>query len=356
MKKDNSGGKRTMYVLDTNAFYYAAGISECTYDVEKLRSLIDTSDVFISSTTLFEFLIKYRDDLATVHKGGTYLWEKSIKLAGNVINPLPHNFSGDIMNITDKDLQNLCDTILENKIDVESRFISLLFDMCLLSGYYFSALAEGTEPSGFCYEVLSKVGRMFTKINLDIFVNIFTEGYKTDDCENYVRNCFYNLLAFELEKGIPFIERAKMISDDDEIPDLDEWLPSENYSNDTKIIYNKMKHKTSTSFLQRLAVNYWKNNDDPELKKHIQKIKEIFDKKVKFTALQDFFYDTLSDIMTKGAALWKNNLLDAIILCNIQESHVMITYDTGVIKRIEKRKSEYPKYQESIDIINSLKE
>lgn len=29
-----------MYVLDTNAFYYAAGISECTYDVEKLRELV----------------------------------------------------------------------------------------------------------------------------------------------------------------------------------------------------------------------------------------------------------------------------------------------------------------------------
>ena len=105
-----------MYILDTNAFYYAAGISECTYDVQKLRNLINTNEVFIASTTLFEFLIKHRNDLNIVHKGGKYLWEKNIKLAGNVINPLPNDFSGDIVNITDKDLQKLCNEILVNKI------------------------------------------------------------------------------------------------------------------------------------------------------------------------------------------------------------------------------------------------
>lgn len=61
-----------MYVLDTNAFYYAAGISECTYDVKKLEKLIDDNEVFISSTTLFEFLIKFRNDIDTIHHGGEF--------------------------------------------------------------------------------------------------------------------------------------------------------------------------------------------------------------------------------------------------------------------------------------------
>ena len=320
-----------MYVLDTNAFYYAAGISECTYDVEKLQKLVDENEVFISSTSLFEFLIKFRNDIQTIHKGGKYLWEKKIKLAGNVINPLPNNFTGDIINLTESELQTLCSNILENKIDAESRFISILFDMCLFSGFYFSAMSDGVEPSGFCFEVFEKAFRMFANINLEVFVDIFTEGYKTDDCENYVRNCFYNLLAFELEKGIPFIERAKAVKDEDEIPDIDDWLSSEDYSHDTEKLSNKMKAKTSTAFLQRLAIKYWKSNNDPELKNHISKLKSIFDKKVKLTALQDYYYDTLVGIMTKGAALWKNDLLDAIILCNVQDLHVMITYDASIV-------------------------
>jgi len=346
---------RKLYVIDTNAFYYASGISECTYDIRKLNKLIETNEVFISSTSLFEFLVKYRNDLKTVCKGGRYLWEKKIRIAGNVINPIPKSFSGNIMNITADELNRLCVDILANKIDVESRFISLLFDMCLLSGFYFSALSDGTEPSDFCYDMLGKVCRMFVPINLDVFVDIFTEGYKTDDCENYVRNCFYNLLAFELEKGIPFIERAKSIKDDDGIPGFDEWISVEDYNKDTKALNNRMKAKTSTAYLQRLAVNYWKNNNDPELKQHISKIKAIFDKKVPHSALQDYFYDTLVDIMTHGAALWKNDFLDAIILCNVQDLHVLITYDNGVIKRMDRRKREYPKYLESINAINKLK-
>ena len=343
-----------MYVLDTNAFYYASGIAQFTYDVKKLQKLIDDNEVFISSTSLFEFLIKYRKDIDTIHKGGRFLWEKRIKVAGNILNALPKSFSGDIVNITKTELNELCKDVLENKIDVESRYISLLFDMCLFSGFYFSALSDGKEPSGFCFEVFEKIYKMFAQINLELFVNIFTEGYETDDCENYVKNCFYNLLAFELEKGIPFIERAKTVNDND-IPEADEWVSTEDYYNDTQKLNNKMKAKKSNAFLHRLAVTYWKNNNDPELREYILKITTIFDKKVKFAALQDYLNDTLFKMMTNGAVLQKNDFLDAIILCNVQDSHVLITYDNGVIERMDKRKDKYSKYRESVQIISELK-
>ena len=287
--------------------------------------------------------------------GGKYLCEKKIKIIGNVINPLPDDFSGDIMNITDIELGKLCIDVLKNKIDVESRFVSVLFDMCLFSGYYFSALDKGTEISNFCYEVLGKVYKMFASINLEIFAEAFTRGYKTNSCENYVRKCFYDSLSFELEKGIPFIEAAKT-SDPEKIKDIDKLIAEEKYCQYTKKINNKMQKKTSIKFLQRLAITYWKNNNDPELSIYISKIKAIFDEKMKLTALQDYFYDMLVDIMTKGAALQKNDLLDAIILCNVQDKHMLITYDNGVIKRMEKRKNKYPRYLESIKIIEKLKE
>ena len=68
-----------MYVLDTNAFYYAAGISECTYDVSKLQKLIEDNEVFISSTTLFEFLIKFRENIDIIHKGTNHTNASYIK-------------------------------------------------------------------------------------------------------------------------------------------------------------------------------------------------------------------------------------------------------------------------------------
>lgn len=352
-----SGWKESgkMYVIDTNAFYYAAGISECTYDVERLRNLIENNNTFISSTSLFEFLIKYRDDINTIHKGGEYLCEKKIKLAGNVFNPLPDGFSCDIMNIPDEAFKTLCEKILENKIDIESRFISLLFDMCIFSGCYFVAMSDGTEPSRFCYEILVKICKLLGQINLDIFVDIFTEGYKTDDCENYVRHSFYNLLAFELKQYIPFVEKAKLIGDNDNIPDIDVWLPLEDYTSRVEQFSSMMEHKTSAQFLHRIAVEYWKNNNDPELKKYINELQNRFNKKVKHKALQEYFYDTLVRIMTSGAALWKNDFLDALILCNVQDKNLLITYDNGVIKQMKRREDENLKYKESLSVISNLK-
>ena len=344
-----------VYVLDTNAFYYASGISQCTYDVNKLRKLINENEVFISSTSLFEFIIKYRNDIDIIHAGGKYIENNGISIAGNVLNPLPEGYSWRLSTITEQDLQHLCEDILNNKIDVESRFISLLFDMCLFSGYYFVALATGEEISDISFEVFTKVYKMFTAINLEVFEEIFREGYKTDDCENYVRKCFYNLLAFELEKGIPFIERAKELDDAEALISIDDFISEDDYSDATSKIARAMKSRTSTEYLQRLAIKYWKFNNDQELKKHIKNITTIFDKKVELTALQDYFNDTLEKILTSGAALWKNDFLDAIILCNVQNLHTMITYDNGVIERIRKRKDKYPKYAESINVIEMLK-
>ena len=41
--------------------------------------------------------------------------------------------------------------------------------MCLMSGYYFSAYSDGSEPSEFSYQVLLKVSEMFLLFNLDFF-------------------------------------------------------------------------------------------------------------------------------------------------------------------------------------------
>lgn len=344
-----------MYVLDTNAFYYAAELSEFTYDKEKLKELISNNDTFISSTSLFEFLVKHKDNIDIVRKGGRYLWENHIKLAFNVFNPMPEHFFDDLINISEEQYQLMYNDILKNKIDTESRYTSLLFDMCLFSGYYFAAMSNGKEPCEYCFAALETTFRLFSDCVIEVFKQIYEEGYKTDDCENYVRNCFYNLLAFMLEKGIPFIEQAKNVTSDEEFKNTDEWFTLEDYSRLASRLASKMERITSTAFLQRLAITYWKNNNDPELKKHIARLRMIFDKKIKYAALQDYCYDTLVNILVHGAALWKNDFLDALIMCNMQDQHQLITYDNGVLQRMERRRTEYKQYDESLKTIDYLK-
>jgi len=181
-----------MYVIDTNAFYYAAEISEFTYSKEKLQEFIRTHETIISTTSLFEFLIKHKDKIDIVQKGGKYLYQNNIKIASNVINPLPEHFIDDLANISQESLDVLCAEILKNKINVESMFTSVLFDMCLFSGYYFTALSDGTEPCEYCFGVLEATYRMFATIVLDAFKELYTPlgmrtvGVKYKENDGYI--------------------------------------------------------------------------------------------------------------------------------------------------------------------------
>jgi len=159
-----------------------------------------------------------------------------------------------------------------------------------------------------------------------------------------------------LEKGIPFIEKAKSIKTEEEYRNVDNWLPSEEYSHLTEQLLRKFKKQRSTAFLHRLSVIYWQHNNDPELKQHIARLRAIFDKKIACPALQDYFYDTLVNILVHGGALYKNDLLDAIILCNTQDQHLLITYDGGVINRMRKREHENDVYKNSLLAIKKLQE
>lgn len=346
-----------MYILDTNAFYYASGISNFTYDVNKLQTFIKNNPTFISSTSLYEFFIKFRDDLSIIHQGGEFLQDNNIQIVGNVINPLPDYFSDDIMNITETEFQRICEYALKNKIDAEAKLTTILFAECLLLGYYISLMSSEVEPCDFSDFVTSRVFKLFMMIIPDTFRKIYAEGYEMKNCENHVRKCFYSLLAFCLEKGIPFIEQSKCINENEECLSYNDLFPLEEYSNATSKLSKKIqKRSSSTAFLNNMVNEYIKNNSEHDLLKCISKLQSMFNEKVNYTALQEYFYDTLTSITMSGSALWKNDLLDAIILCNVQDEHVLITYDNGVINRMEKRKSEHFKYQESIDTINELKQ
>ncbi len=345
-----------MYVLDTNVLYYVLGLSTCEADMEKLEKFIANNEVFISTTSLYEFIIKNRNNSCAIQKCGKFIADNNIIIASNKMNPIPDGFSLEIEKISNTKLKELCEKILENKIDIESRFISLVFNLCLFSGYYFSANLLGEEPTAFCGYVLKAIYKMFGVINTKVLNQIFEEGYETDDCENYVKECFYNLLDFELRYGIPYIEKANNISDNTESLDIEDWFDSEDFVAPNEDIVKKKRRVTSTKYLQKLGVKYKKNNNDPYLQKHIGKLSSIINTKIPFSALQDYFYDTLDLIISNGAALRKNDFLDALIMCNIQDEHVLVSFDKGVINRMEKRKNQYPRYQESLKVYYMLKE
>ena len=345
-----------MYILDTNAFYYAAGFSNFSYDVERLQRFIDSNEIILSTTSLFEFFTKNRNNIDIIREGGKYLREKNIRIASNKINPLPTHFVDDIEHITLKQFQLLIPEILKNKIDVESRFTALLFDLCVFAGYYFIAMSDGKEPCEYCFASLQHIYKILSSTVLNTFQTYYTEGYSTNNCETYLRDKFYSYLSTMLELGIPFIEKAKMVKSDEDYLNVDGWFSSEYYSKQSEIIASKINKKTSISYLHRLGVAYKKSNNDPELKTFIQNVESRYNKRITLQALREYYYDTLYNILVCSAALHKNDLLDAIILCNTQDGHKLITYDTNMIKRMERYQYNSLIYKESLKTISDLKQ
>lgn len=341
-----------MYVLDTNAFYYASEISTFSYSLDKLQRLISENEIFISSTSLFEFFIKYRNELATIHKGLRYIIDNKIKIVGNVINPLPDDF--DISNITEEKFTTICSEILENKVEVESCFVSVVFLMCLFSGYYFILDPPTDTADDFATYVMSTTFKKFSEEIPAEFKTIFEEGYKINDCENYVKKRFYELLGALLVTGIPAIELAKKNGTDEKIA-TDEWLSADLFSLKMEKMKSKLKNKTSNKLLQNISNNYKKTHSKKQYRHVIENLSSIFNSKIKYTALQEYTYDILIGILEHGMALWKNDLLDAIILCNLQDQHVLITYDKELIKRMIERQGQHEKYRQSVEIIAELK-
>lgn len=73
-----------MLFLDTNAFYYATNLSSNNYvNNKKLREFIIGNEVAISSVSFFEFLVKYRNSIDTIHLGCDFLSENNIKIMYN---------------------------------------------------------------------------------------------------------------------------------------------------------------------------------------------------------------------------------------------------------------------------------
>jgi len=204
-----------MLFLDTNAFYYAAGISTASINLPGLVKLISENETCISVVSLHEFLVKFRNDIGVIKKGLQFLADYHIKTAYNKFFPKPENLEYINVDMSESELDTFVQSILQEKIDIESRFASIIFTSCFFSGAAFSAAKNiDSGMTGLATEVVWRAVTVVNKGNVDVFRQIFTDGYATDDCENYVRHAFQNLLGIYFQALIPICEAAKDTKDD----------------------------------------------------------------------------------------------------------------------------------------------
>ena len=112
--------------LDTNAFYYACGLSEITtVDIENLRKAISASSkTTLSVVSVYEFVSKFRKDIDAIHRGGAYQREQNIGIAFNPYfsadRELDLNADGslktDLAHITEDQLSRYLKRVINEKV------------------------------------------------------------------------------------------------------------------------------------------------------------------------------------------------------------------------------------------------
>lgn len=335
--------------LDTNAFYYAAGLSNGDIETEKLREYISQNEVAISSVSFYEFLTKFKNEIDKIHKGSVFLSDKHIKIAYNKYFQYHDELRCDFTNISEQELGSVMKIILTNKIDVESRFASIIYDLMLFSGLYFYFMPEGESASDIKGHIFETCFKVFALSSLEVFREIFKEGYDIDNCEKYVRNATKNLLEFSYSVLLPVLDAAIEVQTEEEFREL---LDKFDFMGSAEIQSKRIQRcDSSIVYLSKMATKYNKSSKDSSLVNYLEKITQPIIKKIPEKALQEYLKEIASKCCKNGSAFMKNDILDAIILCNIENEHQLITFDNGLLEHMRKYKENRPTYKSSLELI-----
>lgn len=342
-----------MLFLDTNAFYYAAGISTTSINLPGLLKLISENETCISVVSLHEFLVKFRNDVGIIKTGLQFLADHHIKTAYNKFFPKPQNLEYINVDMSESELSTFVQSILQEKIDVESRFASIIFTSCFFSGAAFSAAKNiDSGMTNLATEVVWRAVTVVSTGNVDAFKQIFTDGYATDDCENYVRRAFQDLLGIYFQALIPICEAAKDTKDDITV---DEFMGLHNWDDLSEQLSRRMaRSDTTLGYLARIARAYWRESSDAHLVKYLRNFAKPICKAIPDAALQEYIVDIVERCCLQGGAFWKNDILDAFILCNLLEENKIVTFDKGAINHMEKHRADRKMYDESLKLIDTL--
>lgn len=345
-----------MIYLDTNTLYYACGISEHTQcNTDQLNEIIAGNDVAISIATMYEFVLKWRNNINQIHKIGAFLGTNNIKVFENPYYQLPEKFplGWNVISETDKEI--FVRQILPNKIEVEARLAAIVFSICFISIADFIVQDEHRGTIGEYYmDVFHQMMNMMREADIAVFKNILEEGYTTEDCENYLRKAFDNYMEFWLSCFVPILKTAAEADSYEKYMELEtstDWKAlSENISKKIN------RNQTTMEFIKKRARQHWKNIGDDQLMSYLGDIRKSIDKKISHESMQEYLADIIANILLNGSSFWKNDIIDAVIMSHIRNAgDILITFDKGAINHMEMYKKDYNIYEASLQMINQLK-
>jgi len=329
-------------VLDTNAFYAYFGEKNLNIltpnqkiDRDKFNDLISSpnNEIVISTVTIYEFLVKFRDDIQIIRNGLLFIKNNIGKIYIDPIMPFEVDDFRKLLAMSDSNLSSTINNYLEKKIDIEasysSYFLGLLVAQCT---DMFLKTDTNFQTSQVLMTYLQCVPNniMATK---EVFVLALRDGYNLHDEEKVVKDRFNEIIYEFLSSWLSFLELVKIHPSseltDIELHNLFEKIKSENHI--LKKIHRIQREKNNLSeWITRYIHSSLEPSDFVKALRCALKKRGVNEIQIKY---MDWI---LAKMVNKGAKFSKNDILDMLIAFVLKDSDiVLISFDEDMQDFIE---------------------
>ena len=240
-----------MLILDSNIVYYIHGLSKPpeNISISKLKTVIQeySDTVAISSISLWEILLHYQNRAKSIRRLSTFMRCNHIRICNDRYIAVPNGEKYDFTQIKQKELKQFISKIMPRKIYVESHFACVVYLLTLFAITYFDVFPQATSANDNIFQLLSTVFSVNRDLSVSFFEEIYANGYKTDDCENYVRGAFQQILQFAIPSTISLLRELADITEGEDLITRLNNMSREKWNNETLKIAKAIKKR----FLQR---------------------------------------------------------------------------------------------------------
>lgn len=350
-----------MLILDTNILYYIYGLSNPPpyINISSLKKILNEYDgrVAISSISLWEILLHYYNQAKTIRRLCTFMRCNHIRIYNDGYIPIPNGEIYDFTKIRQKELNYFISKIMPRKIFVESRFACVVYVLTFFAITYFDVFAPSVSANDNLINFLSYVFSFNRDFSVEYFEKIYTEGYKTDDCKNYVRKAFQQILLLTVSNTIPLCKKLADITETDDLEARLRDVSFEEWDKESKRIENLIQKRASpTEYIAKQALRFGKTINDKQLTVFLDEMwKVIAGLQINYDSLKEYIYFIVKKIMLHGSPFCKNDINDALILGSIKEKGLILTADRGMIEHMNTYKENHPDYAKSLSLIDQIR-
>lgn len=352
-----------MLLIDTNILYYICGLSKPPVNAELILYEIGRAEsISISDIAFAEFLTKYRCHVGSIRRVCSFMAEHHIEIQSLVYPHMDTPMIKTLRTIRQKAFLESFEPLLAEKIDVESRLATAVFLVILICESVFEC---NVDPYQIPPPIYTFFSALFSKILqptlVPIFNTIYFDSYRSDDAENYVRHCFYNLLTVTLSACIPMCTQVFEACKEKDWTTIDiakiiQSFPLKEYNEKSKLIHYKiLRQGTPAKFVQKKGIVYGKKINDKHLETLLNGIYTSLGQIIRFEPLKKYMHNIIKNIISSGGAFRKNDINDALILSYLKPTDVILSFDSGVISYMQENRETHAEYQNSLNLINSIR-